>query len=152
MAFPPLYNTREIADFMRESFIWRWRRATRSPYPLPDDYHDLCPRFLLPKAEGAAPDFGLPEMVQAIFYTMLLNDAVELGVVSGFVADNLKSTLSGLRWTCIEAMMSCTSRELREAQLRQRFVTMEAHRSSNGQEESSGSTSPPHPSSDEEQS
>ncbi|KAJ8428675.1 hypothetical protein Cgig2_006349 [Carnegiea gigantea] len=102
-------------------------RATRLPRPLPEDYHDLCPRFLLPEAEGAALDFELPEMVQAAFYAMLLNDAIELGVVRDFIADDLKSTLVGLRWTCFEAWMSRTSHKLREAQLRQRPVGVEAH-------------------------
>ncbi|KAJ8421146.1 LOW QUALITY PROTEIN: hypothetical protein Cgig2_027444 [Carnegiea gigantea] len=76
MAFPPLYDTREMANFVRESFIWHGRGATRPPHPLPEDYQDLCPCFSLPEAEGAALDFELPEMVQATFYAMLSNDAV----------------------------------------------------------------------------
>jgi len=71
----------------------------------------------LPEAERAAADFELPEMVQATFYTMLLNGAVELGVVRGFMVNGLKSSLVGLRWTCFEAWMSRTDHELREAQL-----------------------------------
>ena len=59
-------------------------RATRPPRPLPKDYHVLCLRFSLPKAQGAAADFKLPEMVQVTFYTMLLNDAVELGCGAQF--------------------------------------------------------------------
>ena len=59
--------------------------------------------FSLPKAERVALGFELLEMVQATFYTMLLNYAVELGIVSGFLVDNLKSTLDGLRWTSFEA-------------------------------------------------
>jgi len=62
-------------------------------------------------------DFKLPEMVRVTFYAMLLNEAVELGVVRGFMADGLKSSLVGLRWRCFEALMSCTDHELREAQL-----------------------------------
>ncbi|KAJ8423821.1 hypothetical protein Cgig2_017384 [Carnegiea gigantea] len=92
MAFPPFYDTREMADYVRESLIWRWRRATCLPHPLPEDYHILCPRFSLLEAEGAAADFELPEMVQAIFYAML-NEAVELGVLCGFMAEGLKSAL-----------------------------------------------------------
>jgi len=112
MAFPPLYNTREMADYMRESFIWRWRGATCPPHPLPEDYCNLCPRFSLPKAERAAA------MVQATFYVMLLNDAIKLGIVRGFIANDLKSTLVGLRWTCFKPRMSLTSHELREVRLR----------------------------------
>jgi len=51
----------------------------------------------LPEVKGAALDFGLPEMVHATFYAMLFNDAVALSVMSGFIADDLKSILVGLR-------------------------------------------------------
>ena len=91
-------------------------------------------------------------MVQATFYAMMLNDAIELGVVCGFIADDLKSSHLGLRWTCFEAWMGRTSHELREAQLRQWTVAVEAHGPSNSRNESLGSTGPPTPSSDEEQS
>ncbi|KAJ8435910.1 LOW QUALITY PROTEIN: hypothetical protein Cgig2_010029 [Carnegiea gigantea] len=64
---------------------------------------NLCPCFLSRDAERAALDFELPQMVQATFYAMLLNYALELGIVSGFLADYLKSTLEGLRWTSFEA-------------------------------------------------
>ncbi|KAJ8447870.1 hypothetical protein Cgig2_012005 [Carnegiea gigantea] len=64
----------------RDKESLRWRRAARSPHPLPEDYFNLCPPFSLPEAERAALDFELPEMVRATFYAMLLNDAVELGV------------------------------------------------------------------------
>ncbi|KAJ8427838.1 LOW QUALITY PROTEIN: hypothetical protein Cgig2_029755 [Carnegiea gigantea] len=96
MSFPPLYDTREMADYVRESFIWRWRRARHLPRPLPKDYYILCLRFSLPKAERAPADFELPEKVQVTFYTLLLNETVELGVVHGFMAKDLKSSLVGL--------------------------------------------------------
>ncbi|KAJ8433390.1 hypothetical protein Cgig2_019180 [Carnegiea gigantea] len=103
-----------MADYVRESFIWRWRRATRPPHPFPEDYHILSPHFSLPEAERGAADFELPEIVQATFYAMLLNEAVELAVLRGFVAEGLKSSLVGLRWLSFEAWMSCTDHELRE--------------------------------------
>ncbi|KAJ8436697.1 hypothetical protein Cgig2_027218 [Carnegiea gigantea] len=80
MAFPPLYNTREMANYVSESFIWCWRSASHPPRPLPEDFHILCPRFSLFEAKGAVAGFELPEIVQATFYAMLLNEAVELGV------------------------------------------------------------------------
>ena len=67
------------------------------PRPLPDDYWDLCPGFTLSDAERATLDFELPKMVQVTFYAMLLNDDVELGIVSGTMAIDLKLTLEGLR-------------------------------------------------------
>ncbi|KAJ8426188.1 hypothetical protein Cgig2_010825 [Carnegiea gigantea] len=56
MAFPSLHDTREMADFVRESFIWHWTNATRPPRSLPDNYCDLCPRFTLSDAKIAAFD------------------------------------------------------------------------------------------------
>ena len=91
-----------MADHVREFFVWRWRRASPPPRPLPEDFHALCPRFSLPEAEGTAADFELPEMVQAIFYAMLLNEAIELSVVRGFIVEGLKSALMGLRWSSFE--------------------------------------------------
>ena len=87
------------------------------PHPLPDDYQYLWPHFSLPEAERTVVDFELPEMVQVTFYTMLLNDAAELGIVSSFLASDLRLTLEGLKWTPFEAWLSRTYRGLREAQL-----------------------------------
>ncbi|KAJ8428174.1 hypothetical protein Cgig2_015615 [Carnegiea gigantea] len=68
----------------------------------------------------------LRTMKPATFYAVLLNDAVELGIVSGFLASDLQSSLEDLRWTSFEAWLSRTSRDLREAQLRQRTMPSEA--------------------------
>ncbi|KAJ8423866.1 hypothetical protein Cgig2_033790 [Carnegiea gigantea] len=114
-----------MADHVRESFVWCWRRASGPPHPLPEDFHALCPHFSLPEAEGAAADFELPEMVQATFYAMLLNEAVELGVVHSFMAEGLKSALVGLRWSSFEVWINCVDHEPREAQLRWQAVAVE---------------------------
>ncbi|KAJ8445656.1 hypothetical protein Cgig2_007132 [Carnegiea gigantea] len=86
---------REMADYVRESFVWCWRSALRSLRPLPEGFHALCPRFSLFEAKGMATDFELPKIVQATFYAMLLNVTVELGVAHSFTAEGLKSTLVG---------------------------------------------------------
>jgi len=64
--------------------------------------------------EEAAHDFELPKMVQATFYAMLLNDAVELGIVNRFMAIDLKATLEGLRWTSFESWLKANRRGLLE--------------------------------------
>ncbi|KAJ8432114.1 LOW QUALITY PROTEIN: hypothetical protein Cgig2_027302 [Carnegiea gigantea] len=99
-------ETEEMADCVRENLQWHWRSASRPPCPLPEDYRELCPHFALSKAEEAARDFELPEIVQATFYAMLLNDAIELGIVNGFIAADLKAFLEGLRWTSFESWMN----------------------------------------------
>ncbi|KAJ8425253.1 hypothetical protein Cgig2_015860 [Carnegiea gigantea] len=150
MAFLPFRETGEIADYIRENFRWHWRSASRPPRPLPEDYRVLCLHFVLSKAEEAACEFELPEMVQATFYAMLLNDAVGLGIVSGFIAADLRASLEGLRWTSFESWMYVNKHDLLEAQLYQQAPPGVARELVNDQEESSGSNDPPPPSSDDE--
>ncbi|KAJ8448736.1 hypothetical protein Cgig2_011357 [Carnegiea gigantea] len=75
--------------------------------PFPEDFHVLCPRFSLVEAEGTAAEFEIPEIVQATFYAMLLSEAVELGVAHEYTAENMKSSLVGLRWSTFEVWMDC---------------------------------------------
>ena len=117
MAFPPIHNTREMANYVRETFIWCWRSALRLPHPLPEDPHVLWPRFSLAEAESAAAEFELPEIVQAIFYVMLLNEAVKLAVAHEYTAESMKSSLVGLRRSTFEVWMDCMDCPLRAAQL-----------------------------------
>ncbi|KAJ8436709.1 hypothetical protein Cgig2_027380 [Carnegiea gigantea] len=98
-----LCHHQEIADHVRGSFIWRFRRVVRPSSPLLEDFQELCPHFLLPEAERATLDFKLLEMIQATFYAMLMNDVVELGIVDDFMADGLASTLVRLGWMSFEA-------------------------------------------------
>ncbi|KAJ8432518.1 hypothetical protein Cgig2_001111 [Carnegiea gigantea] len=133
MAFPPIHNMREMANYVRETFIWHWRSASHPPRSLPEDFHVLCPHFSLAEAEGAAAEFKLPEIVQAIFYAMLLNEAFGLGVAHEYAAESMKSSLIGLRG----------------AQLYRPADEVEVQGARDGQEEGSGSAGPPAPSSDE---
>ncbi|KAJ8421649.1 hypothetical protein Cgig2_019222 [Carnegiea gigantea] len=84
------------------------------PRPLPKDFHVLCPCFSLFEAEGATADFELTEIVQATFYAMLLNKAVEMGVAHDFTAESMKSPLIGLRWSTFGVWMDCVDYALRE--------------------------------------
>ena len=140
-----------MADYVRENFRWHWRSASRPPLPVPEDYRELCPHFALSNAEEAACNFELPEMVQATFYAMLLNDAVGLGIVSGFIAADLKAFLEGLRWTSFESWMNVSRRSFLEAQLHQRSPPGGAREPVSSQEEILGSNDPPTPFSDDEQ-
>ena len=78
------------------------RRASR-PRPLLEDYWDLCPSITLPDAEEAGCDFNIPEIVQATFYAIVVNNTVELSVVSRDVVRDLNMTLKGLWWTTFES-------------------------------------------------
>jgi len=46
-------------------------------------------------AEESDQDFCIPEMTQVVFYIMVINDALELGVVSKELAEHLKAFLEG---------------------------------------------------------
>ena len=97
MAFPLIRSTREMTLFLRETLGWHRRNASRPPRPLPEDFSGLCPGFSLSEGEIVVAELGLPEMVQATFYAMLLNDAVELGAAHEFIGNEMKSVLMDLR-------------------------------------------------------
>ncbi|KAJ8419411.1 hypothetical protein Cgig2_025508 [Carnegiea gigantea] len=95
VAFPPLplpYDYEELCldfvlaeaeEYARDyEFPSHPMWASLPPRPLLKDYRDLCLNFTLSDAGQVACDFGIPEIVQATFYTMLLNDAVELSMLS----------------------------------------------------------------------
>ncbi|KAJ8421918.1 hypothetical protein Cgig2_021607 [Carnegiea gigantea] len=96
-------DTKEMADHVRETFKWHLRTASHPPRPLLKDYRDLCLGLTLSDAEEVACDFDIPEIVQATFYVMVVNEAMELFVVSKDMAGALKSTLKGLRWIAFES-------------------------------------------------
>ncbi|KAJ8424762.1 LOW QUALITY PROTEIN: hypothetical protein Cgig2_032279 [Carnegiea gigantea] len=96
---------------------------------------NLCLSFTLPDTEEATCDFNIPEIIQATFYVMLLNDAWD-------IARGLKLTLEGLRWTTLESWLSINKRALLEVHLRQRVPPGGSLILMSGQEESSGSNDP----------
>jgi len=53
-----------------------------APEPLLTDYHSLCPGFDFGVATQYAQNSNIPEMMQAIFYAMVVNDVAELGLTS----------------------------------------------------------------------
>ena len=116
MAFPLIRNTREMALYLRETLGWHRRDAVQPPRPLPENFPGLCPDFSLSEAEQAAAELGLPELVQATFYAMLLNDAVEFGAAHEFTGDEMKSVLMDLKWSSFEKWIYCMDDFLRAAQ------------------------------------
>ncbi|KAJ8434358.1 hypothetical protein Cgig2_031604 [Carnegiea gigantea] len=90
----------------------RSRGAARPPRLLPENYHKLCPPFDLLVAEEAAPDFCIVEMIQAVFYAMVVNEALELGVLSGDLAEHLKLWLEGLWWYICEVWLQLNKLDL----------------------------------------
>ncbi|KAJ8422319.1 hypothetical protein Cgig2_027688 [Carnegiea gigantea] len=93
MGFPRSLETDEMTFYVLENFEWDQREFAFPPLLLPYDYKDLCPDFNLAAAEEAAQDFLLPEIPEVVFYAMLLNDAVKIGVLCGGMIDIMESAL-----------------------------------------------------------
>ena len=107
MAFPPFCDTKETTDHVRETFKWNLRRASHPPHPLPEDYRGLCPSFTVLDAEEAAHGFNIPKIVQGTFYAMVVNDAVELFVVSRDMAKALNSTFKEFAVDSFRILAKC---------------------------------------------
>ncbi|KAJ8444831.1 hypothetical protein Cgig2_008888 [Carnegiea gigantea] len=75
MAFLDFLSTGHTVNYIRTTFLWCLREASCPPRPLPEDYHGLCPYLDLDMSEESSLDFHIPKMTQAIFYTMVLNEA-----------------------------------------------------------------------------
>ncbi|KAJ8429347.1 hypothetical protein Cgig2_008794 [Carnegiea gigantea] len=91
--------------------------AGGTPRPLPEDFNVLCSCFSLVEAEAAAAESGMPEIIQATFYAMLLNEMLELGAIHEYTAEKMGSLLEGLRWSDFEVWMCIMDDVIRGAQL-----------------------------------
>ncbi|KAJ8435117.1 hypothetical protein Cgig2_020760 [Carnegiea gigantea] len=105
MVFSDFLSTEQAADYIRETSKWHLRGVVRPPRPLPANYHKLRPYFDLVVVEEAARDFRILEMIQAIFYAMVVNEALKLGVLSRDLAEHLKLCLEGLQRYMCEAWL-----------------------------------------------
>ncbi|KAJ8436120.1 hypothetical protein Cgig2_001147 [Carnegiea gigantea] len=150
MAFPPTHSTREMANYVRETFTWCWRSASRPPRPLPADFNVLCPCFSLAEAEAAVAESELSEIIQVTFYAILLNKILELVVVHEYTAERMRSLLVGLRWSTFEVWMCIMDEVIRGAQLHCLSDEVEVKGARCSQGEASGSAAPSTPLSDEE--
>ncbi|KAJ8436689.1 hypothetical protein Cgig2_025519 [Carnegiea gigantea] len=103
MVFPPFRAAEYMVGHVKKTFKQHMRAASRPPRPLPENYQDFCPGFTLIVVDEAAYDFGIPKIIQATFYAMVVNDTVELGVISKDMDEALKSTLKDLWWIIFES-------------------------------------------------
>ncbi|KAJ8436067.1 hypothetical protein Cgig2_000363 [Carnegiea gigantea] len=144
-------STEEIAIYVLEAFNRRLRRASRPHQPLPADYHELCLDFIRSDAKEDIRDFRAPEKVQVVFYAMVVNEALELGVLSKDLAEDLKSALVGLQCFIFEAWLHLNRNSLLWARCPRLLNSGVGPGLVNGQEESSRSNDAPPPSSDDEE-
>ncbi|KAJ8425252.1 hypothetical protein Cgig2_015859 [Carnegiea gigantea] len=79
--FPTLTSPEQVAEYVQDTYRWSLRESSAlHPNPLPEDYHSLCSSFDLGVVTQYAYDSNIPEMVQVIFYVMILDDTAELGL------------------------------------------------------------------------
>ncbi|KAJ8433689.1 hypothetical protein Cgig2_030076 [Carnegiea gigantea] len=110
----------------------------------------FCLHFDLAMAEKATRDFYILEVVQAVFYAMVVNEALELGVLSRDLAEHLKLWLEGLQWYLYEAWLQHDKIDLWWAQYCRRANQRAESGPVNGQEENSKLSDASPPSSDDE--
>jgi len=91
MVFPYYLNNEEMTIHVWETFNWHLKSVARPPRPLPKNYRELCLDFILANAEKATRDFHIPKLVQATFCSMVVNEALGLGVLSRSMTKDLKS-------------------------------------------------------------
>ncbi|KAJ8427762.1 hypothetical protein Cgig2_024306 [Carnegiea gigantea] len=102
--FLTFLSTEQAAEYVRKNFLWPLRESSiLQPSLLPENHHSFYPNldFLVAIRHGHSSH--IPEMVQAIFYAMVLNDATELGLSSGIGMDCMTSALWELKWDVIES-------------------------------------------------
>jgi len=75
-------------------------------------------------------------MIQAVFYTMVVNETLELGVLSKALVEDLKSALVGLRWFNFKAWLQLNMHVLLWAHRLKPADPGTRPRSTGGQEES----------------
>ncbi|KAJ8435893.1 LOW QUALITY PROTEIN: hypothetical protein Cgig2_010926 [Carnegiea gigantea] len=82
-----------MALYMLGNFEWYRKEVVFPPRPLPSDYEELCPGFVLAAAEEYAWDYEVPELPYVVFLAMLLNDGVKLGILHGWMIGIMESAL-----------------------------------------------------------
>ena len=62
MVFPYFLNTKQVANYVRATFMWRLRELVHPPQLLPKEYRSLYLNFDLEVTEASARDFHIPEL------------------------------------------------------------------------------------------
>jgi len=73
-------STEMAAEYVQDTFRWPLREC--SALRLPEVHHGLYSGFDLGVATPFVHNSNIPDMVQAFFYAMVLNNVAELGLAS----------------------------------------------------------------------
>ena len=101
MTFPRSLNTKTMSEFVIHRFLWDRQGKVFPPSPSQKTSGPYV-RTLIATAEQAAAHYELPELPQAIFDAMLLNEAEKLGVLHGPRLRSLEVALRERRWEVFE--------------------------------------------------
>ena len=102
--FPNFAGTEQAAEYVRYHFQWALRDpSTFDPRSLTSDYHGLCPRFDLRVSTRYALYSNTLEMVQIVFYAMVIDDSTELGLSRRLIMDCVMRAMRKLDWGPVEA-------------------------------------------------
>ncbi|KAJ8420778.1 LOW QUALITY PROTEIN: hypothetical protein Cgig2_011067 [Carnegiea gigantea] len=96
LPLPLLLEMSRYGRSYQGNFQLALKEGRTPPQPLPENYHNLCPDFILFDVEEAARDFHILKM--AVIYAMVVNEALEVEVLSRDLVERLNSALEGLRW------------------------------------------------------
>ena len=98
-SLPTFQDTTQATEFVRDTFRLPLREfTTLRPKLLPLNLYDLHPNFDLLVAMQFVHTAHILEMVQAIFYAMVLNEAAELRLLSRAAMDRVMLDLWELKW------------------------------------------------------
>ncbi|KAJ8432401.1 hypothetical protein Cgig2_010003 [Carnegiea gigantea] len=103
MGFPRLLVTDEMTLYVLSNFEWYCREVAFPSLPLPSDYEELYSGFVLAEVEEYAWHYKVPELPQVVFLEMLLNDAVKLGILCGWMIEIMESALKELQCSTFQA-------------------------------------------------
>ncbi|KAJ8427672.1 hypothetical protein Cgig2_016765 [Carnegiea gigantea] len=117
-SFPTILDPTQAAEYVRDNFRWSLRESFAfCPKWLPLNFYDLCPNFDLLVAMQFAHTAHISEMVQAIFYTMVLNEVAKLGFLSRAAMDRMMLDLRELKWDIVGVWLQDIKERLRDTQI-----------------------------------
>ncbi|KAJ8438792.1 hypothetical protein Cgig2_023826 [Carnegiea gigantea] len=92
-SFPTFRDTAQAAEYVKDNLRWSVRESSSlHPNPLPLHFMACCPKFDHIVVMQFAHTAHIPEMMQAIFYTMVINDAAELRLIRREIEESLMET------------------------------------------------------------
>jgi len=117
-SFPTFQNTTHAVEYVKENLCWFIRESlSLHPNLLLLNFEGLCPEFDHIMVMQFAYVAHIPEMVQAIFYAMEINNVAELGLSNRDAMGRMMVDLQELRWDIVEAWLLSIDERLRDAQV-----------------------------------